>query len=146
MTLPEDELAWENAPYVCPGCYAVGEEDCAPDCVDAALEAERQGRYDHYENDPFDHSPYDDDDEDESVPESQRTPPLQEAAAELALAQKRLERSMARLVDALTPIERQRLVLVDTRGPKPAPGPAELLFGPLDGAPTPRGRHLELVR
>ena len=30
----------DSAPYVCPGCHAVGGERCAPDCIDAAIEAE----------------------------------------------------------------------------------------------------------
>ena len=93
----------EDAPFVCPGCYAIGGEPCAPDCVDAAIERERE-----YDSDEYDRRyPYEDED-DEPVPESQRQEPLQEAAAELALCQKRLERSVARLVDALTPNERQR--------------------------------------
>jgi hypothetical protein len=33
-----------NAPYVCPGCHAVGEAPCSPDCSDAAMERERQDR------------------------------------------------------------------------------------------------------
>jgi hypothetical protein len=122
MIEPDNEGDWDEAPFVCPGCYAVGEEECAADCVDAAIEAERTERSDH---DRF----YEDDDE-EPVPESQRTPPLQEAAAELALCQRRLERSVHRLVDALTPVERQGLVLVDARGPSRGPSPAELVFEP----------------
>lgn len=31
------------APYVCPGCHAVGER-CAPGCIDAQIEAEREDR------------------------------------------------------------------------------------------------------
>jgi hypothetical protein len=31
-----------RAPYVCPGCYAVGGEPCAPGCIDAAREAARE--------------------------------------------------------------------------------------------------------
>lgn len=34
---------WDDAPYVCPGCYAVGGERCAPDCIDAAIAREREG-------------------------------------------------------------------------------------------------------
>lgn len=34
-------IEWSNAPYVCPGCHAVGEEPCAPGCIDAEIEAER---------------------------------------------------------------------------------------------------------
>lgn len=29
----------DSAPYVCPGCHAVGGERCAPDCPDAAIES-----------------------------------------------------------------------------------------------------------
>ena len=29
-----------DAPHVCPGCHAVGEERCAPGCIDAELEEE----------------------------------------------------------------------------------------------------------
>lgn len=37
----------DDAPYVCPGCYAVGGERCAPGCIDAeiAREAEFDRRY-----------------------------------------------------------------------------------------------------
>ena len=38
-------------PYVCPGCYAVGGELCAPDCID--LELRRGDVYDGTEDDPF---------------------------------------------------------------------------------------------
>lgn len=46
----------EEAPYVCPGCYAVGGEPCLPGCIDAAIEAERSyaietGDYDRFEDD-----------------------------------------------------------------------------------------------
>lgn len=36
----------EDGPYVCPGCHAVGGERCAPDCIDAEIEAEQRERYD----------------------------------------------------------------------------------------------------
>src|SRR5690348_14988237 len=29
-----------DAPHVCPGCHAVGEEPCAPGCIDAELAAD----------------------------------------------------------------------------------------------------------
>jgi len=29
-----------QAPHVCPGCHAVGEEPCAPDCIDAEIDRE----------------------------------------------------------------------------------------------------------
>lgn len=37
-----DADAIENAPHVCPGCYAVGEERCAPGCIDSEIEEERR--------------------------------------------------------------------------------------------------------
>lgn len=42
----EDELCTECAerPHVCPGCYAVGEQECAPGCIDAEIEAEHRER------------------------------------------------------------------------------------------------------
>lgn len=35
---------WEDAPYVCPGCHAIGPERCAPGCIDAEIleESRRQ--------------------------------------------------------------------------------------------------------
>lgn len=47
-----------HAPYVCPGCHAVGER-CAPGCIDAEIEAERQeaierGDYDYVQEDDGD--------------------------------------------------------------------------------------------
>lgn len=33
----ELESDWDDAPYVCPGCHAVGEEPCHPGCIDAAM-------------------------------------------------------------------------------------------------------------
>lgn len=32
----------DDAPYVCPGCYAVGGEKCADWCIDAEIERERE--------------------------------------------------------------------------------------------------------
>lgn len=48
-----------NPPYVCPGCYAVGDEPCLPGCVDheieeERLEAQRNGDYDRFEDDDDD--------------------------------------------------------------------------------------------
>lgn len=51
---PDD---FDAAPYVCPGCYAVGGERCAPGCIDAEIEAEHReaiesGNYERFdEND-----------------------------------------------------------------------------------------------
>lgn len=47
------------APYVCPGCYAIGGERCAPGCIDAEIERERQealesGDYDCVQEDDGD--------------------------------------------------------------------------------------------
>lgn len=38
----EGRLAFDDAPYVCPGCFAVGEERCAPGCIDDELRNERE--------------------------------------------------------------------------------------------------------
>ncbi len=32
----------ESAPYICPGCYAIGGEQCAGYCPDAAIERRRE--------------------------------------------------------------------------------------------------------
>jgi hypothetical protein len=41
---PENQCECE--PHVCPGCYAIGEEPCAPGCIDAEIAADqkRDGR------------------------------------------------------------------------------------------------------
>jgi hypothetical protein len=36
------EIQEAEAPHVCPGCYAVGEEPCAGYCPDAAIERARE--------------------------------------------------------------------------------------------------------
>lgn len=41
MSEPE-ECEWDDAPFVCPGCHAVGGERCAPDCIDAQIQRERE--------------------------------------------------------------------------------------------------------
>lgn len=46
--------ACEEPPIVCPGCHAVGEERCAPGCIDAELEADHRhaiesGDYDDWD-------------------------------------------------------------------------------------------------
>ena len=39
---PDEDVGVEDdAPYVCPGCHAVGER-CAPGCIDAEIEEERR--------------------------------------------------------------------------------------------------------
>lgn len=40
----DDAAEEDDAPYVCPGCYAVGGERCAPGCIDdeIAREAENE--------------------------------------------------------------------------------------------------------
>ncbi|MFA7295657.1 MAG: hypothetical protein WC211_00555 [Dehalococcoidia bacterium] len=51
----DDESAQESAPYVCPGCHAVGGERCAPDCIDAAIaEGAERSEHDDYEPDEDD--------------------------------------------------------------------------------------------
>lgn len=47
---PDEDVGGE-APYVCPGCHAVGGERCAPGCIDDEIESERRhaiesGEYD----------------------------------------------------------------------------------------------------
>lgn len=42
-----ERALYYDAPYVCPGCYAVGDEPCAPGCIDA--EIARSG----YEDDAY---------------------------------------------------------------------------------------------
>lgn len=47
----EPDPEYDEGPYVCPGCYAVG-EPCYPGCIDAEIEADREReRYD-YDDDP----------------------------------------------------------------------------------------------
>ena len=36
--MSDEPNPWDEAPYVCPGCHAVGGERCAGDCPDAAIE------------------------------------------------------------------------------------------------------------
>jgi hypothetical protein len=50
------------SPYVCPGCYAVGGEPCAPGCIDAEIEREHReaierGDYDDRYDDDQDDGP-----------------------------------------------------------------------------------------
>lgn len=42
------EHAHREAPYVCPGCHAVGEERCAPGCIDAEREMQAQADRDEF--------------------------------------------------------------------------------------------------
>lgn len=39
--VPDEEDFIDDAPHVCPGCHAVGEEPCAPGCIDAEIAADR---------------------------------------------------------------------------------------------------------
>lgn len=51
----EPELAHDDHPYVCPGCYAVGGEPCLPGCIDEDI---RQATYERLEDDePEDDEP-----------------------------------------------------------------------------------------
>lgn len=36
---------YDPGPFVCPGCYAVGDERCAPDCPDSAIARAREEAY-----------------------------------------------------------------------------------------------------
>jgi len=47
---------WDDAPYVCPGCYAVA-GPCLPGCIDAEIERDRQ--------DSIERGDYDRDDEED---------------------------------------------------------------------------------
>lgn len=51
-----------EAPFVCPGCYAVGGEPCAPYCIDAEIEADHRHAIESGDYERFDE---DDDPEDE---------------------------------------------------------------------------------
>lgn len=42
--------AWAEGPYVCPGCYAVAPERCAPGCIDAEIEEAARHESDGYED------------------------------------------------------------------------------------------------
>lgn len=55
-----DARAEDEEPYVCPGCYAV-DAPCAPGCIDAAIEADRERNADRFDEDA------DEQDEDEIV-------------------------------------------------------------------------------
>jgi hypothetical protein len=39
---PDIPDLWDTGPYVCPGCYAVGGEPCAADCIDAEIDRARR--------------------------------------------------------------------------------------------------------
>lgn len=58
MSQPDD---FDAGPYVCPGCYAVGGERCAPGCLDAETEAEHReaiesGNYECFDDDDLNDS------------------------------------------------------------------------------------------
>jgi hypothetical protein len=38
----DGESEHDDGPYVCPGCYAVGGEPCAPRCIDVEIERDRE--------------------------------------------------------------------------------------------------------
>lgn len=50
-------MSYEDTPYVCPSCYAVAGERCAPGCIQAEMDAEAE-----YERD---YGPFDDDTDDD---------------------------------------------------------------------------------
>jgi hypothetical protein len=45
-----DRCNCDPGPYVCPGCHAIGGEPCAPGCIDAELERQREDDYDQEED------------------------------------------------------------------------------------------------
>jgi hypothetical protein len=53
LSLPSaaDIEAAADAPHVCPGCYAVGDEPCAFDCIDAERKCDDWDPDDDYEAD-----------------------------------------------------------------------------------------------
>lgn len=107
----EGEFESDDGPYVCPGCFAVGEEDCESDCPDEQMRRALEARDDEPEE-------LSDSDEElleqgehcgdiwEFVPQCQQVEPLQEAAAELALASKRVTRKLAVFAASLNAEER----------------------------------------
>jgi hypothetical protein len=55
----------DDEPYVCPGCYAVGGEPCALDCIDAEIRRDREDAYDRSYSGIGDGSEEGDDEENE---------------------------------------------------------------------------------
>jgi hypothetical protein len=47
----EEQTRHECAPYVCPGCHAVGGERCAPGCIDDEMRNEREREYEELDDD-----------------------------------------------------------------------------------------------
>jgi hypothetical protein len=45
---------YDEAPYVCPGCHAVGEEPCLPGCIDDEIETERRDAFERGDYDRMD--------------------------------------------------------------------------------------------
>jgi hypothetical protein len=50
------DMTEDDAPFVCPGCHAVGGERCLPGCIDAEIEREHReaiesGDYDRFDED-----------------------------------------------------------------------------------------------
>jgi hypothetical protein len=41
-SMTEEEANEQRIPWVCPGCYAVGGEPCAPFCIDAEIAWKRE--------------------------------------------------------------------------------------------------------
>lgn len=55
--MTNDEEFDEVAPYVCPGCYAVSRERCAPGCIDAAIAADQENDFNDEEGPYVDEEP-----------------------------------------------------------------------------------------
>jgi hypothetical protein len=48
MTTEDLDPSEDPGPFVCPGCYAVGEEPCLPGCIDAEIAAAASSREEAY--------------------------------------------------------------------------------------------------
>jgi hypothetical protein len=92
-------------PYVCPSCYAVGGEPCAVGCREEAARRAMDAEEDGVDRDGLE----DDDDETFLADFMGPSGALDVAAAEVSLAEQRLEEKVERLILALRPAERAAL-------------------------------------